>query len=90
MEADECKMNFASGLGVVSIVACGMGDDVVEKWAYWYVASDFVPKEATEEIWGHRCVASDVIIIDSGWIAVVVCAGDTPPTAVRLLGIKRN
>jgi|SRR6266436_4008414 len=34
-------MSLASGFGVVE-VACGMGDDVVERWAYWYVGCSLV------------------------------------------------
>jgi hypothetical protein len=40
-ETGERERNLVSRLGVVD-VACGMGDDAVEKWAHWCVASDFV------------------------------------------------
>jgi hypothetical protein len=40
-ETEEREMNLVSRLSVDD-VSCGMGDDAVEKWAHWYVASDFV------------------------------------------------
>jgi hypothetical protein len=40
-ETEEREINLVSRLSVDD-VSCGMGDDAVEKWAHWYVASDFV------------------------------------------------
>ena len=28
--------------GVVGVGACGVGADAMDRWTYWYVASDFV------------------------------------------------